>query len=235
MADTVNLPGAPGVKKQWVLAGGALVAGIVGYAYLKRSREAATVTPPTPSELPPADLAGVSTGGGTTTTGLQFITTNAEWSQDATEKLTALGYDSVAVSSAISKYLASQFVTSQEAQYIYAAIAFSGHPPVGSFSVRLEPTPTSTSSPPPPTRPGIPGAPSGFHATWDAAHKQYVLAWSAPAGATGYGLYRAGIPITFPKQPHQAVGNITATYTVKAHNARNQYGPGTTLRITRHR
>lgn len=151
MPDTINLPGGgPGVQKKWVLAGGALVAGIVGYAYLRRSRTTTpVVTPPTPSELPPADFSTVSTGGGVTDTGLQFITTNAQWSADATAKLTDLGYDSVAVSTALGKYLASQFVTSQEAQYIYTAIALSGHPPVGAFSVRLEPTPTSGSVPSP--------------------------------------------------------------------------------------
>lgn len=149
MPDMVKLPGGgPGVSKKWVLAGGALVAGIVGYAYLRRAR---TVAGPDVGqeqvgmELPPADLGSVSTGGGTSDTGLQFITTNAQWSADATAKLVDLGYDSVAVSTALGKYLSSQFVTAQEAQYIYTALALSGSPPVGTFSVRREPTPTSTS------------------------------------------------------------------------------------------
>lgn len=233
MPDTVNVPGVGPAQRKWVLAGGALVAGIVGYAYLKRSRQAAAaeVTPPTPSELPPADLAGVSTGGGTTSTGLKFITTNAEWSQDATDKLVALGYDAVAVSTALGKYLANQFVTAQEAQYIYTAIALSGHPPVGSFSVRLEPTPTSTSSPP---KPGVLAAPTGLHARWDAPHKQYIISWGRVAGATGYGLYRSGVPVAFVRDTDKAVGNRTATYTVKAHDARRYSRASAPLHVTRH-
>lgn len=148
MPEMTKVPGVGPVSKKWVLGGGAVVAAILGYAYLHRAQ---TVAGPDVGqeqvgmELPPADLGSVSTGGGTSDTGLQFITTNAEWSADATTKLVDLGFDSIAVSTALGKYLASQFVTAQEAQYIYTAIALSGHPPVGSFSVRLEPTPTSGS------------------------------------------------------------------------------------------
>lgn len=146
--------GGSDLKNKWVLAGGALVAGILGYAYLHRAQKVAgpdVGQEPVGMELPPADLASVSTGGGTTSTGLTFITTNAEWSADATSKLVDLGFDSIAVSTALGKYLANQLVTAQEAQYIYTAIALSGHPPVGTFSVRLEPTPTSTSGTTPTT------------------------------------------------------------------------------------
>jgi len=150
MATSVQIPGDGTVSRKWLIGGGAVVAGIVGWAYLRRARTPAAPTTPdeaslAPTELPPADLSGVSTGGGSSTTGLQFITTNDQWSADVVAKMVDLGYDSIAVSTALGKYLSSQTVTAQEAQYIYTAIALAGKPPVGTFSVRLEPTPTSTS------------------------------------------------------------------------------------------
>ena len=160
MADTTNIPGAGPVNKKLVIGGVALVAGVVGWAYLHRSQAVAGPDVgsegdlPVGTELPPADVGSVSTGGGTSDTGIQFITTNAQWTADAVGKMTDLGFDAVAVSTALGKYLANQFVTAQEALYVQTALAVSGKPPDGEHSIRLEPTPTSTSgSAPPGTRP----------------------------------------------------------------------------------
>lgn len=149
MGTQVRIPGDGTIGRTWLIAGGALLAGILGYAYLRRAQS--TSPSPTadqtatPTELPPADIGSVTTGGGVTDTGKTFITTNAEWAQDATSKLTDLGFDPVAVSTALGKYLSNQFVTKTEAQYIYTALAVSGKPPIGSFTVRLEPEQTTDS------------------------------------------------------------------------------------------
>src|SRR6266496_664191 len=145
MPDTLKVPVLGPTKKGYVWAGAALVLGIVGYAWYSRGKS--TETAPTdatagipdtvPTDLGPADLSTVSTGGGVSDTGLTFITTNAEWTADAVSKMVDLGYDSVTVSSALGKFLASQQVTQDEANLINTAIALSGHPPVGTFSIRL--------------------------------------------------------------------------------------------------
>lgn len=158
MAETVKVPGDGTVSRKWVLIGGAVVAGIVGVAYLRRARTPAGPTTPdeaalAPTELPPADVAGTETGGGTTSSGLKFITTDAEWTADVLAKMGDLNFDTNAISVAIGKWLNGQPISQQEEQWIFAAIALGGMPPSGSHPIRLEPTPTSGSKPPRAPRP----------------------------------------------------------------------------------
>ncbi len=72
MADTVNLPGAGPVKKSWVLAGVAVLAGILGVAYYRHSKNApaaAAGTSQDPNAIDPAtgltygeEAAGIQSG-----------------------------------------------------------------------------------------------------------------------------------------------------------------------------
>jgi hypothetical protein len=91
---TVKLPGIGPVKTQWVWVGGALVVGIVGYAYWNRQRTIAAQTPLTDAELealvpqdrePPATVVGAQNfdtlGAG------QVISTNTGWFQAAIDYL----------------------------------------------------------------------------------------------------------------------------------------------------
>src|SRR6266700_4026600 len=72
MADTVNRPGAGPVKKSWVLAGVAVLAGILGVAYYRHSKNApaaAAGTSQDPNAIDPAtgltygeEAAGIQSG-----------------------------------------------------------------------------------------------------------------------------------------------------------------------------
>jgi hypothetical protein len=157
---TVKIPGDGQIKKQWLLVGGALVIGIVGYAWWHAGRADAAPSDETlteqPSDLGPADVTSVSSGGGVTDTGAVFITTNDQWTRAAVAALVDLGYDAIQVTDALGKYLAGQQLTLQEATWVQAAVALVGKPPVGEHSIRLFPT-GSTS--PPATEP-LPPAPT---------------------------------------------------------------------------
>jgi len=152
---TVKIPGDGTVKRQWVVVGGALVIGIVGYAWWHAGRAGATpagdVAVEQPADLAPADVGSVSSGGGVTDTGATFITTNDQWTSRAVAAMVDLGYDAVLVSEALGKFLASQQLTQQEANYVQTAIALVGKPPIGEHSIRMLPassatTPTTTTT-----------------------------------------------------------------------------------------
>jgi hypothetical protein len=152
-AETINLPVIGAAKRTYVYAGGALVLGIVGYAWWKAQAAAPAPIDTGAVDVPVEELPGqsggpafASTGGGTSDTGAMFITTNGEWSDAALAKMIDLGYDSVQVSTALGKFLANQQVTATEASWIYTALGLVGEPPVGTHSVRL-----ATSSSPAPT------------------------------------------------------------------------------------
>jgi hypothetical protein len=145
MAD-VDLPGLPPIPRGIAIAGGGLLLGILGYAWWRAGQQTGPPAAETfpgaveqPSDLIPADVGGVSSGGGTTSTGLEFITTNDQWTQKAVAILVDLGYDAVLVSQALGKYLANQTVTQTEATWIQAAVALVGKPPIGEHSIRLAP------------------------------------------------------------------------------------------------
>ena len=222
MADTVKVPGVGGVKRTWVLAGGAVVAGIVGYAWWKRrgaappSEEAG---PAVPVDQLPAGPGAVSTGGGTTDSGEVFVTTNAQWTQAVLPLLTDAGWDPGFASVALGKYLAHQALDTREVELVQSALALQGPPPVGTFSIVHAATTTSTTTPPPATG-RKPATPTGLH-VHKQTRSQVQLSWDHASRALGYGLYRNGHAITFPLHNYATVGNITATYTVKAWN---QYG-----------
>lgn len=164
MADTIDIPVAGPVKKQWVYVAAAVAAGIIGYAYW-RSRISATDTPVDPQF---ADYSGgLQTGGdGTTTGGLAYQpgdsthdvnpddlppATNAVWTQRAVEMLASLGWDSQYVATVLGKYLARLPLTLVESAIPRTAIGLLGKPPVGEYNVII--IGGTTTPPPDPTTP----------------------------------------------------------------------------------
>jgi hypothetical protein len=134
--------------------------------------------------------------GSSLSTGTSF-TTNAQWSQAVEAGLTGLGYDPLAVGSAVGKYLLNQPLTSDQVTIVQTAVAEYGPPPVGTFAIiaggSAPPPPSGGGGTPPPGGTGGGGtpplgrlpAPVGVHLTIDG--KTGVrLQWGAVAGATGY-------------------------------------------------
>ena len=195
----IKIPGVGPVKRQYVYAAAALVLGIVGYAWYARNRggggETVAIDPTTGLPLVPDD--GVydnpdprqsvidSTGGG--------IKTNQEWMAAVVEKLGNLGYESNYVSLVMTKYLAGQKVTAEEALLVRQAWTWVGYPPDGPRTINTggtgDPTPDPDPDPPaggtklpPPTNLHVP--PDSVRQWTDALE----IHWNQVAGAKGYRL-----------------------------------------------
>lgn len=131
---TVTLPAVGKVKKQYVIAGVAITAGLVLWTYYNRSSGSSG------AELVEDEAAFTSFGDPTmptvTTTTVpdntDVIDTNAEWTQRATEYLTGQGgWDGAFVSTTLGKFLARRALTPAEEAVPLAALAAFGQPPVG--------------------------------------------------------------------------------------------------------
>lgn len=153
MADTVNVPVVGRLKSSYVWVGGALLVGVVGFAWISRSRSGAAVVeePSTantalPDGTPPTvvdsnlDLTGE---------GQEVLDTNAKWTIAAVEYLTSIGYDANFVGATLGKYLARRALTSNEQDVVLAAVAAKGPPPVGGpFAITSTPVPNPVPHPP---------------------------------------------------------------------------------------
>lgn len=131
MADTVDVPAVGKIDKKYVMIGGALVVGIVGYAWWTRSR-----TPAVPQW--DVDSVGESSyrapaGGSSNYTGEApaGITTNQQWSNEALSWFQANGYDSVTGAMAIARYLAKKPLNTKEQDFMQVVTAQIGQPPTG--------------------------------------------------------------------------------------------------------
>lgn len=139
MADTINVPGLGPTKSVYVYAGGALVLGIVGYAWWKNAQSSAPTdyVGADPDDFGVTDYDSPLGNSGTNSTGSYSavdpgaIDTNGEWTLAAHEYLTNTGYSSVAVLTALGKYLARQGLTEEQVNIVQGAIAAFGPPPVG--------------------------------------------------------------------------------------------------------
>lgn len=139
MAETINVPGLGPTKSVYVYAGGALVVGIVGYAWWKNSQNQAQTdyVGASPDDYGVSDYdsplgnSGGNSGGSYDSTDPDAIRTNAQWTAFAVEKLATYNYDAAAVSSALGKYLARQGLTENEVGIVQQAIAVAGPPPIG--------------------------------------------------------------------------------------------------------
>jgi hypothetical protein len=219
MAD-VKLPGVGNVDSKWVWAGGALIVGIVGFAYIRNRSVSASVT-----EEPAGDESAVTSDyadysnlygdayatdyaydggypsyypsyyepayGQNTTVQTADPVTNSEWTQRSIEHLELVGIESGAASLAVSRFLLKECLTAAQADIVRQAIAAVSNPPQGNFSIIVCPTNT-------PTTPGGgsstatgQGPVKGLKAA--GTYTQHVtLDWSPVSGAKGYTVYRNG-------------------------------------------
>lgn len=205
MAEIVKVPVVGNVKKPWLYAGGAAVAGIAAYAWWTRGAVVEDTT--TSVELPADEFtpptvvdSGISVGG-TAQQGEPIARTNVEWRQMAAEQGAALGFTDAVINSALTKYLAKQRLTLTEASAMAAIVAILGQPPSGGPYSILEEAPTpppphttpppttgggsSTPHPPPLTRPPVNPGPVGL---LPLGRSTYGVAFPHVAGATKYRL-----------------------------------------------
>lgn len=139
MADTINLPGLGPTKATYVYAGGALVLGIVGYAWYKNAQATANTdyVGASPDDYAVGDYdsplgnSGTNSSGNYDSTDPDAIDTNAKWTAKAVEKLELWGYPAGTVSAALGKYLSRQPLTEAEIGIVQQALAAAGPPPVG--------------------------------------------------------------------------------------------------------
>lgn len=229
MAETIDIPGVGPVKSTYVWVGGALVAGIAGYAWWQysRNREPADFVGASPEDFGVSDYDSPlgDSGGNSTGSFSQLdpnaITTNSRWTLDAVDKLSDRGYDSATVIAALGKYLQRKGLTEAEIAIVQAALAVSGPPPEGGpypITNALPPPPSTgpgddddddDDDPPPTTLAKVSGI--DYVNIWTFAIE---LHWRKVDNATGY-------KITVNGSPYMTVGKITGVM------LRNNIRPGT--------
>lgn len=171
-SGTVRLPVIGPTRTRWVVVGGVAVVGIVGYAYLRRRQAAAnapvldTTTGSLGGDVGFTNPHPVTTVDGSIDQTGDTISTNAEWTQDAINRLQLIGWDPNFAIAAIGKYLDHQPLTTDEAVAVRAARAISGPPPEGTYDIIMVATGSTpgtggpiTSEPPPAPAPAPAPAP----------------------------------------------------------------------------
>lgn len=202
MPKTVKVPGIGAVRQDYVLVGGAVVAGVVGYMYVRQRNNAAidpslleTVDPgaglientPQYQSSGEPGLYGPDGSGGYGEPRPGHFITNAEWYQYAVNYLDGqLGIDRSTAGSALAKYLERERVTTIEAGYIRQAISAAGPPPQnGPFQIL--PVTGGGTTPPPPGGggSGTPGAITGL--VFEGGNSQDLTwRWKPAQGAVKY-------------------------------------------------
>lgn len=204
MAEQVNVPAVGKVDRKWVLAGGAAVAGIVVYAYWRRS-QAPAVEPGSeeqledagyvPSDWSPDAFVGATAPGGETydpQLPLESVTTNAEWSQRVVDLLEGVGYERNKAAATVGKYLSGQPLDTTEKLIIQTALALLGNPPAGALPIITAPS-TPTTNPAAPTSTAL-QTPTLRYSAGDPRNTNYALAWTKIPGAAYYIVKRSSGP-----------------------------------------
>lgn len=190
MADKIA-----GIPKNYAIAGGAVVVGILAYAWWKNGTAGADVTAEPPLEAAVDEYQSPLGNSGTNSTGTypgnvdpDKIDTNAEWTQAAVEFLQGAGYEASGVVAALGKYLAFKPLSATEAQIVMAARAAVGEPPVGGpFPIKdALPTPTPT-TPTPVTK----VAPTGLKSK-TINRTGISIDWNPMPGVKGYIIFVNG-------------------------------------------
>jgi hypothetical protein len=186
MAD-VNVPGAGKVNRTWLWAGAAAVAGIVAFAYMRRSGQDTTATEGEYSagdQWSPDAFSGATAPGGETydpndtETHFTFPTTNAEWTQRVVDMLANAGYDITFATATIGKYLSGQALTAAEKIATQAGIAMMGNPPAGALPILSAPEPVV--APPKPASATWRGHRLTADTTWRSLATRYARVPSNP-------------------------------------------------------
>lgn len=244
---TVTIPGVGPVDQRWLYAGGAVVVAAVTWSYWRRD-DGGDQLPEVEEQIPDGAGGDVSDGwgnvpgktgdstGGWVPDGDRDPTTADEWTQEAIERMTAVGYDAQAVATAIGKWLGRQGLTPTEQEMIRTVKAlmpavpgYSPEPPITPALPTPNPgtpPPTPTPKPPPnvtpkpnppprpaPTpKPAIPPAPRLHHVVRQGKGSgRVVMQWSPANRATSYVVYYSGSGISGTR----TVRGITQTsYTV---------------------
>lgn len=252
MAETVKLPGIGPVNKTWVWAGGALVVGVVGFAYF---RNAQSPPPAAEPEQAAEDTGAVDYSqyydaaytGDYSYSGSQpsYVspypsgvpvydttptpTTNPEWVAAALEFMESAGTERNTASLAISKYIAKLCVTTAQADIIRQALAGVGPVPQGQpYSVTICPPSgggTGGDGTPGFTLPGGPIGPvTGLKATPFRYHVD--LDWDPLPNVDGYTIWANGIRKTSNYFSTEHVWNLkpNTTHRLEVAGFRNENG-----------
>lgn len=192
MTATIDVPGVGAMDKRVVIGVGVAFAGFLGWRYFRASSgdvAAAAETDPGYEDggtIPAVDGAtdwygsGTSPTGDTTSSTPQALTTNAQWTVMATDRLLAVDAASGPdIAAALGNYLNGRPLSAAQQSIVNAAIAYAGYPPVGSHVV----VPGGNTD--------ITVAPSGLRVIGQSANA-ITLSWSAVAGASFYDVYRSG-------------------------------------------
>jgi hypothetical protein len=236
MPETMQVPAVGKVKRQWVFAGLALSAGIVGYAYWARSRLPAEEAPGEGDayggeQWSPDAYAGATEPGGSTVEPVEGAAplTNADWAQRVTDLLEGAGFERTFAATTIGKYLSGNPLTLSEKLLIQTAIALLGYPPAGALPIVSAPdTPTTT---PPATTLARPGGVRKISSARRGGGATLVVGWTQVAGATSYDIYLNGTPRATSHATYRTLGSVTplrrgTTYRIKVRaRAGTKVGP----------
>lgn len=174
----VTLPVIGEVDQRWLWAGGALVVGIVGYAWYTRDRGGVEEVELQPE--PGGGAAPAPTPGGTVDETGGAPATNQEWTDAAVQALSAVGFEPGFVATALGAYLARQRLDPEQVEVVRTAKALVGEPPVGEWPILEDPEPE-----PDPEPSGAPDTPGGLRST-NVDYDRIVVVWRPVAGATRY-------------------------------------------------
>lgn len=242
LQGTVKLPGMGEVQKKYVLAGGGVVALIVGYVWWS-GRQGNAGTAGTGAVEPEGDALGTGLEDTSGVPGTDYvppvvqnpppvvdnpdvINTNAEWARAAVAALTDVGVDTAAAASAIGRYLAGLALSAAAADIVRQAVALVGEPPSGDHPIKLEPV--TTPNPTLPSGASLKG-PTGLKST-GSAKTTVSLAWNPVKGAEYYRVYRKGASTNIGSSEdskHVVSGlraNTSYTFHVRAVGHDGKYG-----------
>ena len=175
---------------------------------------------------------------------LSGISSNADWYAAALQAAENVGYDPATAATALSAYLASQPLTSQQQQIVQVGLAAAGTPPMGIYSIIPEPTGTTTTgttgtttTTTTPTPPAAAKTPTGLRVT-SLTSNGFTVGWDGQSTASGYYMYvnghkspklygtlwdvntgNIGIPITPSTKYAVTITAVNAAGTESAHSA----------------
>ena len=171
---------------------------------------------------------GTNQASANTVVGGNVYTSNAAWSTAVQTGLTDIGYDPIAIATALGLYLTGQPMSASQAQLVNAGIAEFGPAPIGNLQIILQPPSTPATPVTTPSSGGtgkpvtIPHTPTGVTGT-AISSSEVSLKWLPVSGATSYNirvtyqgnLVNSGIATT----PYRIVNGLQANRTYTFHVA----------------